>query len=223
MAPWKFKDFDHDPDVPDQHIEDRMAAEAVRWLREVRDESKPFALSVWFHEPHTPIASPPELIAKYQRLYPDLTDRQAEYFANVENLDEAVGRLLTYVSENNLDEETLVFFTSDNGPLNLFSRKGLRGKKSNLYEGGHRVPGIFRWTGKIPAGRESSIPISGVDFLPTICELVDVPLPSNVTIDGTSVLPLLLEDATHLDRHTYIVSYECNYETLLLQWHNSPR
>ena len=167
--------------------------ETVSWFDRIAaaQPSKPFFACVWFHEPHSPIASPPDLVKKYQALYPDLSRKQATYHANIENVDRAVGHLLTHLKESGLAEDTVVFLTSDNGPLNNFSRTGLRGQKSNLWEGGHRVPGIFRWPGNIQPGTESSIPISGVDYLPTICEIVGIHPPKDRDLDGASILPLL--------------------------------
>ena len=172
---------------------DIVVEETITWLKpeDPKTESQPFFACVWFHEPHTPIASPPEIIKKYQRLYPELNKKQATYFANIENVDNAIGRLLAMLQEQGWAEDTLVFFTSDNGPLGKFSRVGLRGQKSNVWEGGHRVPGIVRWPGKVAAGTHSDVPISGIDFLPTICDINGIDLP-NRNIDGQSIAPLLL-------------------------------
>lgn len=168
-----------------------VVAETVSWLDRIAIDRQPFFACVWFHEPHTPIASPPDLVKKYQELYPDLNRKQAVYYANVDNADRAVGRLLTHLEESGLAENTVVFLTSDNGPLNHFSRVGLRGQKSNLWEGGHRVPGIFRWPGNIPPGTESDVPISGVDYLLTVCEIAGIQPPRDRALDGASILPLL--------------------------------
>jgi len=167
--------------------------ETLRWLDDIGagPESDPFFACVWFHEPHTPIASPPELVEKYRERHPDLSKRDATYHANIENVDRAVGDLLARLEERELDEDTLVFLTSDNGPLEDFSRRGLRGRKSNVWEGGHRVFGMFRWPGRIEAGAECAVPVSGVDFLPTVCEFAGVAPPAGRTLDGVSLAPLL--------------------------------
>ena len=164
--------------------------ETIGWLKDIGDE-KPFLACVWFHEPHTPIASPPDLVKKYQEKYPKLSKKAATYYANIENVDLAVGRLMKHLDQSGLTENTMVFITSDNGPLNEFSKVGLRGRKSHVWEGGHRVPGIFRWPGKIEAGSVNHTPICGVDFLPTVCDIAGVGLPEARNIDGTSVWPVL--------------------------------
>jgi len=176
-----------------------VADEGIHWLQEWRDKEKPFFLHVCFHEPHERVASPPELVKQYL----DTThyEDQAQYFANVANMDSAVGKLMKTLDELKLAENTLVVFTSDNGPetLNRYgkgSRRSwgspgvLRGMKLHIYEGGIRVPGIVRWPGRITAGQENKTPVSSVDLFPTFCEIVDAPLPQNRALDGASLLPL---------------------------------
>jgi arylsulfatase A len=175
-----------------------VAREAVRWLAEVRDKSKPFFQFVCFHEPHEPIASPPDLVAQY----PQATkEGEALYYANVTNMDRAVGRILAALDEQKLAESTLVFFSSDNGPETLLryptgwrshgSPGPLRGMKLHLYEGGVRVPGILRYPPKVKAGQTSHEVVCSLDLLPTLCELAGVPLPAGRELDGTSLAPVL--------------------------------
>jgi len=184
--------------------------EAMGWLDSIGaggEGADPFFACVWFHEPHTPIASPPELVAKYQKLFPKLSKKEATYYANIENVDIAVGRLMTKLDEMGLAKDTMVFLTSDNGPLNDFSKVGLRGKKSNVWEGGHRVPGIIRWPGKVEAGSECDVPVGGVDYLPTLCEIAGVQVPQDRTIDGSSILPLLEGRTGEFERKTPLYWY----------------
>jgi len=164
-----------------------VADEAIGWLENRESNEKPFFLNVWFNEPHRKIASPPDIV----RQYDSLSENDALYFANVTNLDDAVGRVLSTLDEMNVRENTLVFFTSDNGPWRNNSSGPLRAKKSSLYEGGIRVPGIMRWPGHIKAGIESQTPVSAVDIFPTIAAINNLQLPSDKTIDGTNLLPLL--------------------------------
>jgi arylsulfatase A len=171
-----------------------VADEAVEWLANLRDQSRPFFLYVAFHEPHEPIATDPKFAATYKKLHPDDPSRVA-YYGNVTQLDDAVGRILHALESQGLAGETFVFFTSDNGPArtrwhNAGSSGGLRAAKSSLYEGGIRVPGIVRLPGLIPAGSTSNQPVSGVDLLPTICELANVPLSNDRELDGASLVRL---------------------------------
>jgi len=167
--------------------------ETIHWLDTIDagESEAPFFACVWFHEPHTPIASPPELVKKYRQRNPELNNRTATYYANIENVDLAVGRLLRRIDELKLAEDTMIFLTSDNGPLNDWSKQGLRGRKSHVWEGGHRVPGIFRWPGRIKAGSVNETPICGVDYLPTVCDIAGVALPADRKLDGASIWPAL--------------------------------
>ena len=170
-----------------------VADEAIRWLKD-RDDENPFFMFVCFHEPHEPIDSPDSLVSEY----PEAKKRgEALYYANVSNMDRAVGRLMEALDQHQLAEETLVVFTSDNGPETLNRYKSawrshgspgpLRGMKLHLYDGGIRVPGIIRWTGTIDPGQTSDQPVCGVDLLPTVCEVTGAEIPTAKTLDGTSI------------------------------------
>lgn len=187
-----------------------VAGEAVRWLEQERDPTKPFFQFVCFHEPHEPIASPTEITDQY----PDATKRgEALYFANVTNMDRAVGYLMNAIERLKLDENTVVFFTSDNGPETLNRYKGawrshgspgpLRGMKLHIYEGGIRVPGILRWPGKTQIGSVLSEPVSAVDLLPTFCKAASVPLPIDRTLDGADFMPVLNGDSINRNHPLY--------------------
>ena len=164
-----------------------VADEAIDWLANRADHENPFFLNVWFNEPHKKIASPKELIESYA----GVDRRDAEYFANVTNMDAAVGRILAAIDKRDIRGNTLVMFTSDNGSWRDGSSGGLRAKKSSLYEGGIRVPGIIRWPAVIQPGGVSNVPVGAVDIFPTIAAITEASLPDDRTIDGESVLPLL--------------------------------
>lgn len=167
--------------------------EALSWMKRIgagAEKADPFLACLWFHEPHVPIASPPELVEAYRRQHPGISQRDATYLANVENVDRAVGRLLAQLDQWGRAGDTVIWFTSDNGPLSALSRGELRGLKSNVWEGGHRVPGIVRWPGRIAPGSTCDIPVSGLDFLPTFCELAGIEPPRDRVVDGVSQLPL---------------------------------
>lgn len=174
-----------------------VADEAIKWLATGRDKAKPFFQFVCFHEPHEPIASPAELVKQYSDVE---TADKAQHHANITNMDRAVGRLLAKLDELKLAENTLVVFTSDNGPetLNRYKTANrsygspgeLRAMKLWLYEGGIRVPGIIRWPGAKRQAAVSDEPISNVDLLPTFAELAGAKLPER-TLDGSSVATYL--------------------------------
>lgn len=192
-----------DPVGPRQGFSCQVVAdEAIDWLKR-RDGDRPFFLYVCFHEPHEPVASPAELVESYldDEGPKARNEDEAQYFANVSNMDAAVGRLLAGLKEQGADENTLVVFTSDNGPETLkryprgtrsYGSPGpLRGMKLWLYEAGIRVPGIVHWAGVVPAGTVNDTPVGSVDLLPTVCELAGVTPPDDRPLDGTSLVPLL--------------------------------
>ncbi len=174
--------------------------EAIHWLRDVRNQSRPFFMFVCYHEPHEPIETDP----RFSRLYPDegkrspydpSTSSLAAHHGNITQMDFHFGRLLRELDQQQLSSNTLVIFTSDNGPaitrMHPHGSAGpLRGKKGEVYDGGIRVPGIVRWPGRIEPGTTSSVPVSGVDWLPTVCSVVGIDAPDDRALDGTDASPL---------------------------------
>jgi len=170
-----------------------VAQEAVDWLERHRDRNKPFFLAVWTHEPHLPIESDPRFMRPYAK-FADEGIRQ--HHGNVTQLDHAFGMVTGALQRLGLSDNTLMMFTSDNGPegdgkrgRTRGSTGGLRGRKRDVYEGGIRVPGIVRWPGHIRPGTTSNAPIIGSDFFTTVCDVLKIPLPKDRTIDGANMLP----------------------------------
>ena len=161
-----------------------VAQECMDWLNQKSDD--PFFLYVAFHEPHAKVASPPELFEKYK----NLPQKDAEYLANIDHLDSAIGRILNYLEQHDLMDNTIIMFSSDNGSYRLASNAGLKAVKSFLYDGGIRVPGIIKWSGIKTDRKVVEEPTGLVDVLPTLCEIVGISPPDD--LDGTSFLPLLM-------------------------------
>ncbi|MDB4384840.1 sulfatase-like hydrolase/transferase [Opitutaceae bacterium] len=164
-----------------------VAGEATHWLKNKRDPDKPFVLSVWFHEPHSPIATD----SRFQSLYGD--HENSKYMGNISQLDHALGMVMDALEEEGLSEDTWLFFTSDNGPVPAYggTSGGLRGNKRSEYEGGIRVPGLVRWPGRVKPGSVSDVPVIGTDVFSTVLDMVGLPQPTDRTIDGASMLPAL--------------------------------
>lgn len=194
-----------------------VAREAIDWLEhhQQRDPAQPFFLYVAFHEPHEPVVSPPDLVAHHR---PHARNRdEAEYFANVENMDRALGELLHTLDRLNLAENTIVFFTSDNGPEGTFrypaaarsygSAGPLRGSKVWTTEGGVRVPGILRWPARVPAGQVSDEPVSSLDLFPTFAALAGATIPHGLALDGTDIQSVLAGDAIQRARPLFWVYF----------------
>ncbi len=183
------------------------ANEAIAWLENRPNPQTPFFLTVWTHEPHMPIES----AAEYMEPYSHLADSQLrQHHGNITQLDDAFGKLMAAVDQMGYRDNTLVIFTSDNGPegngntgRTRGSTGGLRGRKRYTHEGGIRVPGIVRWPGHVKAGSVSSEPVIGSDIFPTICDILDIPLPTDRIIDGASFLPLLDSKPIHRTQPLY--------------------
>lgn len=179
---------------------DQLAAKAVEFIRRDVAAEKPFFLYLAFNAPHYPLEAPVELVQKYRRIFPD-RGLFGIYAAMVERLDTGIGQVLATLDELKISENTLVVFTSDNGPsaeLNHYGPEGAdfsngphRGYKFGLTEGGLRVPFLARWPGKIPAGTVRSGNAITMDILPTLLDAARVKPAAHHEIHGQSLLPLL--------------------------------
>lgn len=198
VAPWRFKDFDPDPATPNQHIEDRMANEAVAFMEKHKDE--PFFLNYWMFSVHAPFDAKKKLIEKYQSTTdPSNPQHCPTYAAMVESMDDAIGTLLDAVDRLGISDRTAIIFTSDNGGNMYSDVKGspptsnlpLRGGKATMFEGGVRVPCIVHWPKlTTPATRSDAI-IQSSDFYPTLLELLRLKPKPNQSFDGISIAPAL--------------------------------
>lgn len=190
FAPWAFW---KDVGKPGEHIEDRMAQEAVQYIEQHKDE--PFFLNYWSFSVHSPWMAKGDLTADYaQRVDPTSPQRNAMYAAMIESLDQAVGKILDALDKHQLNDQTLVIFTSDNGgwhsppkqaPRNpewasipVTSNAPYRSGKASLYEGGTRVPLLASLPNIVPANQVSDAMIQSVDLFATILEATEVAVPS---------------------------------------------
>ena len=202
--------FNGGADWPAAKVGDTSANTAA-FIQANRD--RPFFINVWLHEAHTPHAPTTESLAQSQHL----DEQKQVYAAVVTDGDNAVGRILAALKTAGVEENTLVIFSSDNGPEHTGRIKrpayyesdsdvtgldtyysvgetgGLRGRKRNLFEGGVRVPFIVRWPGRAPANlKNDSTVVTAVDLLPTLCAAAGVTLPSDYHGDGENLLGALL-------------------------------
>jgi arylsulfatase A-like enzyme len=198
VAPWKFKNFNHDPAVPDQHIEDRMASEAVAWMEQHKDE--PFYLNYWMFSVHAPFDAKKTLVEKHlHRLNPTDPQRSPTYAAMIESMDDAIGTLLNALDRLGLADKTIIIFTSDNGG-NMYdeidgttptSNAPLRGGKATLFEGGTRVPCVIAWPGVTVGGSRSEAIIQSEDYYPTLLAGLELEAAPGQLFDGINILPAL--------------------------------
>ena len=171
-----------------------------------KNRDKPFYVNVWTLVPHATLHPTEEQMKPYERYGPRGVPYKGVkqiYYASVTDMDYQIGRLIKKIDELGLAENTLIAFSSDNGPEDLNIRNAVhsgigntgpfRGRKRSLYEGGIRMPFIVRWSGHTPAGRvdDTSI-VAGADWLPTVCNLAKVKIPDNLNPDGEDMSAALL-------------------------------
>ena len=167
-----------------------LAVEVQSWFDNNYQKEKPFFLYVAFHEVHSKIASPDEMI----RNYPGESEKDAKYFANVENMDDASGKILNILKNQGLLKNTLVVFASDNGPYRKGSAGELRGLKGEVFDGGIRVPGIISWPAVIKKSKTIETPAGLIDVLPTLEDCCELMVSTQPRLDGTSLTPLFYGD-----------------------------
>jgi len=183
---------DNSPDVEPtreepvlSELQQRFYGAAEKFIEE--NAHKPFFVELALSAPH---------LANYPNAKLRDAKMQSAYGEVVEEIDNIVGRLLDKLRVLDLERDTLVIFTSDNGPWFEGSTGGLRDRKGGAgYDGGYRVPFIVRQPGKVPAGRRSDAIAMGIDFLPTFCAMAGVPAPAGVAIDGMDISDVLTRGA----------------------------
>jgi arylsulfatase len=151
--------------------------QAIRWMKEQQAAGKPFFVYLPLNVKHSPNIPP---------ILPDGSTGDV-----MVNLDDNVGKMMQFLETSKLDDKTLLIYMTDNGGRS--GRKKLRGKKSNVYEGGTRVPCIMHWKGKVEGGVECHRLTGHIDLYPTFAELAgaDAPVPGNKAWDGRSILSLM--------------------------------
>jgi arylsulfatase A-like enzyme len=203
-----------------QYLADFLTDKAVDFIH--RSQAKPFLLYLPHFGVHSPFQAKPELVAKFKAKPGVGGHASPVYAAMIASVDESVGRVMAKLEELKLADNTVFIFASDNGGVGGYGRPDglirepgkpgrgddgggitdntpLRSGKGSLYEGGVRVPFIVRWPGKVPAGSALGTPTTHVDIFPTLLELAGAAEPRQ-TLDGESLVPLLLGRSTGLKR-----------------------
>ncbi len=194
------------------------AGHAIAFVEKSAAAKKPFFINLWMHEPHTPFHTVP----KYEWRFREMMSREDQIFASViSHADDRIGEVLSALDRLDLAENTLVIFSSDNGPARATKQSALdlqydtatgagwgvaaskgitagrKGYKAALFAGGINVPFVARWPGKIPAGKiDNTSLISAVDLLPTFCDLTGAKTPEGYHPDGISQVAVLKGEAT---------------------------
>jgi arylsulfatase A-like enzyme len=195
--PTNFIDSRVSPDV--RKIEDKTfyttdayADRAVDWVE--RNKDKAFFLYLPFNAVHVPNQAPEKYLDRFKNI---ADERRRSYAAMLSAMDDAVGRVLARLRERKLEENTLIFFLSDNGgPMTKMGFNGsnnrpLKGQKGDTYEGGVRVPFFVQWKGRLPAGKTYEQPVIQLDILPTAVAAVGGTVDPKWNLDGVNLLPYL--------------------------------
>jgi arylsulfatase A-like enzyme len=177
--------------VADVENQPRMIAKAIEWI-EQREADKPFFLYFPMCPPHTPVVPAPEFVGKSGAV--DEAGKNPTYGDWVYQGDHMLGQLLDALDRKGLGGRTLVIATADNGAAGR-SYPPLRGQKTEIHEGGHRVPFVARWPGKVEPGSVSDQTICLTDLMATCAEILGVKLPADAGEDSVSILPALLGTA----------------------------
>lgn len=167
---------------------------AIDFMRQAKKDDVPFLAVVWFGSPH----SPHEALPEYQAMYPDQSKGQQNFLGEITAMDTAVGMIRDELRKLGIADNTLVWYTSDNGALPQGSTGGLSGRKGNLLEGGLRVPTMIEWPARIREPRTSEVVSGTVDIFPTLLEIAGVEAKTDRPLDGQSLLPLF--DGTMTER-----------------------
>lgn len=201
-AHFNFETTPHVDYPKDTYLADFLTEKAVDFI--TRHRAEPFLLYLPHFAVHKPLEAKPQLIAHFKTRAAAGGHHDPTYAAMIASVDQSVGKIVAVLEQLNLATNTLVVFSSDNGGVGGYVREGikqagditdnapLRGGKGMLYEGGIRVPYIFRWPGRIPQAKVSTYPITSVDLYPTLLEIAGVKTPANSVLDGSSYARVLL-------------------------------
>lgn len=174
----------------------------IPFVQDASQRDTPFLAVVWFNAPHKDIEAGPEYLKRYAGY-----GEAAHYFGCISAVDDQVGRLRAELDRLGIADDTVLLFTSDNGCVGgklktakeyenakgrcAGSAGGFSGGKRKIQEGGVRVPGVAYWPGQTKPGSVIDVPVSVLDYLPTIARAVGAPLPENRVLDGEDVMPIL--------------------------------
>lgn len=181
-----------------EYLTDALGREAVSFVERHREE--PFFLYLAFNAVHTPMQATDARLEKFKSI---ADEKRRTYAAMMSAMDDAIGATLNAIREAGLEDDTLVFFFSDNGgpmmrgtTVNGSNNAPLRGSKRTTLEGGVRVPFFVKWPGRLPAGKTYDLPVIQLDVLPTALAAAGVEEPTDDSLEGVNLLDYLTGEAT---------------------------
>ncbi len=217
---------------PKEYSADKITANTIDFIKRSVQAEKPFFAYVPYYLVHKPLEPKAAYLKHFQEILknnPDVGPDEIKVLAMIKSLDESVGQLMDAVKELNIEEETIIVFTSDNGHYktesNIFT-KPYAGQKGLTLEGGIRVPYIFKWKNHISAGTVSKEPIIHVDIYPTLLGIAGLKPVKDYILDGEDLTPILLNPGKKSNRdalvweYTNYANYNENNETFASEWVN---
>ena len=175
---------------------------AIPFMEQAVKNETPFLSVIWFNAPHEPTKAGPDYLKMYEG-----HGEAAHYYGCITEMDEQVGRVRAKLREWGVEENTLIFFCSDNGPEGKAVKgkkagvtAGLRGRKRSLFDGGVRVPAIAEWPGTLKSGTTNDVPLSTLDYFPTLGKITGYQMPDARPIDGQDILPILTGETDQRDK-----------------------
>lgn len=188
------------------YLPDFLTEKAIAYM----NQETPFFTMIAYNTPHSPFQVPDQYFDKYKAK--GLNDKDASIYGMVENIDDNVGRLMSFLEQSGKLENTIVIFMTDNGPNGVRYNGGMKGIKGHLDEGGVRVPFFMRIPGK---GHLMIKPWAAhIDVLPTLVDLLEIEVPSDIEIHGKSLLPLIEQNGKWEDRYFFTHHVNLDFDTI---------
>ncbi|QDT93736.1 sulfatase [Gimesia algae] len=207
-----------------EYLTDRLTTEACRFIKD--NVKSPFFLYLTHYAVHTPLQAKQQDFAYFKSKPAGQLPQHATYAAMIRSMDQSIGRVLQTLREQQLDQNTIIVFTSDNGGYGpATSMRPLRGSKGMLYEGGIRVPLLIKWPGVTQSGSASDEPVINVDLYPTFLEMTNIPVLESELLDGESLVPLLKDPQTRLESRSlfwHFPAYLQKYQGMQQRFRTTP-
>ena len=208
---------DHQTVETNQYLTDEFSDEAVDFVK--RNKGKPFFLFLSYNAPHLPLEATEEYLSRFNHIE---DPKRRTYAAMVSAVDDGVGELLATLDKLGIEDDTIIFFLSDNGGIskkNASNNKPLRGQKSDVWEGGFRVPMAARWPSTFEAGIVYDLPVISLDIFATIAGLNNAPANQGRPLDGVNLVPFVNGENTGVP-HEAIYLRKYDQQRYALRYHD---
>ena len=196
----------------EDYLTDELSQSAVKYIEKQVSNDQHFMLYLAYNAPHTPLQATPKYLSRFDHIK---DPKRKTYAAMVSAVDDGVGQILKTLKKSGIEENTIVVFLSDNGGAknNGSNNRPLRGRKSDLFEGGIRVPFAMQWKGTIPAGMTYEKNVSSLDIMATIVAQNKISIDKKRTLDGVNLIPFL-NGENDSEPHDYLFWRKIKYNAM---------